>query len=206
VLAELAQQDLQIERSKWESELAQQVNAYGAALARADRSLLMVSHAKVAETQAQLELIEKQIERAQLRAPFDGVVLSGDLTQSLGAPVQRGTVLLVVAPLDRYRLIIEVDERDIADVRAGAAGRLALAALPGKTFPFRTERIAPLAATRDGRHFFEVEGKIESTDILRPGMQGVVRIVADDRPLAVQAFQQLFGWLRLQLWSRGLWQ
>ncbi|HTD90275.1 MAG TPA: hypothetical protein VK663_06405, partial [Burkholderiales bacterium] len=38
VLAELAQHDLQLERSKRDSELAQYANAYGAAFARADRS------------------------------------------------------------------------------------------------------------------------------------------------------------------------
>ena len=207
ILVELAQQDLQLERSKWESELAQQTNAYGAALARADRSMLMVNHAKVAEARAQLDLIEKQIERAQIKAPFDGIVISGDLTQSLGAPVQRGNVLMVIAPHDRYRLIVEVDERDIVDVRAGVDGRISLAAMPGEALPFQTDRIAPLAVTREGRHFFEVEGKLDAgTGALRPGLQGVAKIEAGSRPLASRLFHRPLAWLRLKLWSWGLWQ
>ena len=206
VLAELAQHDLRLERSKWESELAQQVNAYGAALARADRALLMVNHAKAAEARAQLELIEQQIERAQLKAPFDGVVISGDLTQSLGAPVRRGDTLMVVAPRDRYRLIVEVDERDIADVQVGSRGGIALAALPAHPLPFQVQRVTPISATRDGRHFFEVEGKLEAGGAaLRPGLQGVARIEADSRPLAARAFGRLLTWLRLQLWAWGGW-
>jgi len=207
IMAELAQQDLQLERSKWESELAQQTNAYGAALARADRSALMVNHAKVAEARAQLDLIEMQIERAQIKAPFDGIVISGDLTQSLGAPVQRGNVLMVIAPHDRYRLIIEVDERDIVDVRAGAAGRISLAALPREALNFRVDRIAPLAVTREGRHFFEVEGRLDAgTGALRPGLQGVAKIEAGSRPLASRLFHRLLMWLQLKLWSWGIWQ
>jgi hypothetical protein len=204
ILAELAQHDLQLERSKWESELAQQVNAYGAALARADRSLLMVNHAKAAEARAQLDLVEKQIERAQIRAPFDGFVISGDLSQSLGAPIKRGEALMVIAPHDRYRLIMEVDERDIADIKTGAAGRISLAALPAQAFSFAVERVTPLAGTREGRHFFEVEGKLDaSATALRPGLQGIARIEADARPLVSRLFGRLLLWLRFSLWSWG---
>jgi multidrug efflux pump subunit AcrA (membrane-fusion protein) len=207
VLAELAQHDLQLERSKWSSELAQQANAYGAALARADRSQLMISQAKMAEIRAQLDLVEKQLERTQIKAPFDGVVLSGDLTQSLGAPVQRGTVLMVIAPRDRYRLIVEVDEREIDDVKPGAAGRIALAAMPGAALPFRAARVAPLAVTREGRHFFEVEGELEETNAaLRPGLQGIARIRAEDRTPLWIALSGVSNALKLRLWSWGLWR
>ena len=50
---------------------------------------------------------------------FDGIVIKGDLSQNLGAPVQRGEVLMVLAPNDSFRLILEVDEADIAAVRPG---------------------------------------------------------------------------------------
>jgi multidrug resistance efflux pump len=206
VLAELAQHDLQLERSKRGSELAQHVNAYSAAFARADRASLMVSQAKMEEARAQLELVESQLERTQVKAPFDGVVISGDLTQQLGAPVQRGAVLMVVAPADGYRLIVEVDERDIVDVQAGAAGRVALAAMPGTAHAFRVERVTPLAGTRDGRHFFEVEGRLVAAAAgaaLRPGLQGIARIDAEARPLAAMLFGRVANGLRLRLWSWG---
>ena len=204
VLAEMAQQDLQLQRAKWASEVAQQTSAYGAAMARYDRAGLMVNQAKAAEARAQLELVEQQIGRAQIKAPFDGIVISGDLTQQLGAPVQRGNVLMVIAPRERFRLIVEVDERDIADIEPGADGRLRLAALPGESYRFRTERVAPLAVARDGRNFFEVEGRFEAaTPALKPGLQGVARIEAGRRPLLVSASQRLWSWLRLALWSWG---
>ena len=41
----------------------------------------MIHHAKAAEAQAQLALVEHQLQRARIRAPFDGVVIKGDLSQ-----------------------------------------------------------------------------------------------------------------------------
>jgi multidrug resistance efflux pump len=206
VLAELAQQDLQLERKRLEGELAQHESAYGSALALADRAALVSSQARMEQARSKLEAVSRQIERARITAPFDGVLISGDLVQSLGAPVQRGSPLLVVSPSDRYRIIVEIDERDIADVAIGAPGRLRLTALPDQSTAFSVLRIAPVAVTRDGRHFFEAEGRLDSTSAtLRPGLEGVARIEAPRRSLAGIALRRLTGWLRLALWSTGWW-
>jgi biotin carboxyl carrier protein len=204
ILAELATQDLLAERLKRRSELAQHENVYRAALARADRTQLVVNQARAAEAQAQLALVENQLQRAQLRAPFDGIVIKGDLPQQLGAPVQRGEVLLTLAPDDRYRLIIEVDERDVALVSAGLQGRLALAAEPQAVFDFSVVRLLPVAVAAEGRNFFEVEGALEAAGkTLRPGMRGVAKIAAGQRSPAWIATHRLYDWLRLAAWSLG---
>ena len=206
VLVELAEQDLQLERRKWESELTQHESAYLSALAKSDRAQYAINYAKASEARAQLELVEQHLSRSRVRAPFAGVVIKGDLSQSLGAPVQRGEVLLTIAPADEFRLIVEVDERDIADVQPGQAGQLALAALPNSTLDFRVERITPVASSRDGRNFFEVEGKFDAAAAksLRPGLQGVAKIKAVDQPLAWIWTHRFVDWLRITLWSWGV--
>jgi len=204
LLAELATQDLQAERMRRRSELAQHENVYKAALARADRTQLVINQARAAEAQAQLSLVENQLQRAQLRAPFDGIVIKGDLPQQLGAPVQRGEVLLTLAPDDRYRLIVEVDERDVALVDAGLHGRLVLTAEPNAVFDFSVVRLLPVAVAADGRNFFEAEGALEAAGKkLRPGMRGVAKIAAGRRSAAWIATHRLFDWLRLTAWSLG---
>jgi multidrug efflux pump subunit AcrA (membrane-fusion protein) len=204
VLAQLATQDLQAERLKRQSELAQHENVYKAALARADRTQLVINQARAAEAQAQLALVENHLQRAQLRAPFDGIVIKGDLPQQLGAPVRRGEVLLTLAPDERYRLIIEVDERDAALIGEGLPGKLALAALPEDRFEFKVARLLPVAVAADGRNFFEVEGALEGPGkTLRPGMRGVAKIAAGWRSPAWIATHRLIDWLRLAAWSLG---
>lgn len=203
LLAELADQDLQLEARKWESALAQHENGVAAALARDDRSQFVVSRGKADEAGAQLDLVRQQLGRTRLTAPIDGVVIQGDLSRSLGAPVQRGDVLLTLAPAGRYRLIIEVDERDIAGLRPGQAGQLALASMPTEHLPLVLQRITPVATLVEGRNRFAVEARLEGVDpaALRPGLQGVARIEAGTASLAWIASHRLIDWARLAGWA-----
>jgi multidrug resistance efflux pump len=202
VLAQLSSQELELERRRRESELHQHENGYRAALARNDRTQMVVSQSRAAEAQALLALAETQLDRSRLVAPFDGVVIKGDLTRSLGAPVQKGEVLMVLSPTDSFRLIVEVDEDDIAAVRAGQGGQLALAARPEGTLRFTTRRVVPLATTADGRNYFEVEAALEGAPAdLRPGLSGVAKIEVGRRSLGWLLFHRAADWLRLALWA-----
>jgi len=206
VLAELASQDLLLERRRRESELRQHESAYRAAQAHADRAQMVTLQAKAAETQAMLSLVEAQLERAHIEAPFDGIVIKGDLGQNLGAPVERGEVLMVLSPNDSFRLILEVDETDIGAVRAGQRGELALAAQPDRTLAFVTRRIVPVASTADGRNFFEVEAALDETlPQLRPGLSGVAKVQAGWRPLGWLLAHRALDWLRLAWWKVEPW-
>ena len=115
---------------------------------------------------------------------FDGVVVSGDLSQSLGAPVARGDVLFEVAPLHSYRVMLDVDERDIGDLVVGQHGTLVLNALPDQEWPFMVEKITPVSVAREGLNYFRVEAKLlEPSERLRPGMEGYGKVTADRRHL-----------------------
>jgi hypothetical protein len=205
VVAEFSDQDLQLERRKWESAAAQHENGYAAALARSDRSQLMILRAKADEARAQLGLVEQQLARMRLTAPFDGVIIKGDLRQSLGAPVQRGEALLTLAPAGEFRLIIEVDERDVGRIRHGDRGSLVLATMADRTWPFAIERVTPVAIVKDGRNAFEVEAKLDTASpAMQPGLEGVAKIEVGEATLAWIATHRLLDWLRITLWSWGL--
>lgn len=202
VLAQLSSQDLELERRRRESELRQHESAYRAAQARNDRTQMVISQSKANEAQALLSLAETQLDRTQLQAPFDGLVIKGDLSQAMGAPVQRGEVLMVLAPNDSFRLIVEVDESDIAAIRPGQHGQVALAARPEQPLGFTTRRIVPVAMTADGRNYFEVEAAPDASGAgLRPGLSGVAKIEVGERRLGWLLFHRAAAWLRLALWT-----
>ncbi len=202
VLVELADREARLERRKHESELAQHDNAFAAAQSTADRAQMVVQRARADESRARIALIDNQLERGAIRAPMDAVVLTGDLDQAQGTPVQRGEVLLVLAPQARYRLMIEVDERDAHRLSAQASGQIALSALPAEAIDFSVVRVLPVAVQRDGRHFIEVEARLTTPpEAVKPGMRGYARIATEPAPLAAQWTRRVRNWLRLQQWA-----
>ncbi|MFT3858314.1 MAG: efflux RND transporter periplasmic adaptor subunit [Aquabacterium sp.] len=203
VLADLAEQDLRLEREKWTSQIAQQDNAYAAAMTRADRSEAALALSRLEEAQAQLALVDEQLQRTQLRAPFDGVLIQGDLSQSVGAPVKQGDTLMTVASTQRWRVMIEIDEGDIGRVHIGQTGEMALSALPWDTLPIRVRRITPLAQAREGRNLFEVEAEFTARvprDV-RPGLLGQAKVQVGHAPLLWRGVRPLVERIRLGLWS-----
>jgi multidrug resistance efflux pump len=202
VLGAIDDTDLRIERDKWLARSAQYDKEYRAAQAARDRSEANVLRARLAQARAELDLVEEQLSRTVLVAPFDGVVAEGDLSRSLGSPVERGEVLFQVAPLDRYRIVLEVDETEIDEIDAGQKGWLKLTAQPGGDIAMIVERVVPVAVSEDGRNFFRVEARLEKPiDSLRPGMEGVGKIEVGRRSLLWIYTHSLFDWLRLRLWS-----
>ena len=67
---------------------------FRSAMAGYDRKAMAMAQARQRQARAQLDLINQQISRASVTAPAAGIVVSGDLTQALGAPVERGEELL----------------------------------------------------------------------------------------------------------------
>ena len=160
-----------------------------------------IIRAQIRQSDAQLALIEQQLARTRVRAPFDGYVVQGDLSQRLGASIERGETLFRIAPLDSFRVILEVDERDIKDIAVGQEGVLRVSAIPETPLQYTVKRITPLAEQRDGRNWFRVEAALltEAPD-LRPGMLGIARTAIDERLLIRALSDRLVGWVRLALW------
>ena len=201
LLCLLDDRDLKLERIKWLTEREQLIKKYHEAMAKHDRAEIRITRAKIDQAKAQLSLIDEQLARTKVVAPFNGIVMSGDLSQSLGAPVERGQVLYEVAPLDEYRVIAEVDERDITEIAVGQQSELILPSMPGEAFPFVVEKITPVSTAKEGRNYFRVEGSMEQAPArLRPGMEGVGKIKIDRRKLIWVWTHKAIDWLRLQLW------
>jgi multidrug efflux pump subunit AcrA (membrane-fusion protein) len=202
VLAALDDREMRLERLKWLSQHEQLVKQYRQAMAKHEAAQVRILTAQIDQAKAQLTLLEEQLSRTRVVAAFNGVIVTGDLSQMLGSPVERGQVLFEIAPLEAYRLILQVDERDIADVSVGQRGQLLLSAFPEEPQPFRVEKVTPVSTAREGRNYFRVEAQLENTPKrLRPGMEGVGKIEVDRRLLIWIWTRQAIDWLRLKLWT-----
>jgi multidrug resistance efflux pump len=202
VLARLDDRDLKLEYAQLTSERDQEERKRRQELAGQDRGEMMVAAAAVAQTDAKLALIGDKLARATLTAPFDGVVVSGDLNQFLGTPVEQGKLLFQIAPLNAYRVILQVDERDISNLTLGQTGQLTLSGLPGQTLDFLVQQITPVASQQEGRNYFRVEAHLlTAPDRVRPGMEGVGKIGVGDRKLIWIWTHSLVDWFRFWLWK-----
>jgi multidrug resistance efflux pump len=204
VLVEFEGEDLRVERQRLVAEMAGQDASVGDAMQRQDMSALAIASAKVDELKAELAALDQRLERAQMKAPFDGIVIEGDLTQALGAPVKRGDLLLKLAPSDGFRAMVEVDDADIADISQGQHGSIVLTAHPDQAWPMTVARITPLASALEGRTVFEVEVALDASaaasERLRPGMRGVARLHVGNRPPAITWTREAIAWVRLAAW------
>ena len=197
----LDDRDLLLERLKWVTERRKGTHEFERALGKGNRVESRIAQSRIAQAQSSIELIDQQIARTRMAAPFDGIVVSGDLSQSIGAAVERGEVLFEVAPLDAYRVTLEVGESQIREVVSGSRGELRLTALPGERFPIVVESVTPVAVAREGRTFFRVEAGVEGEiERLRPKMNGVARIGVDRRRLLWIWTRSFMEWLSVALW------
>jgi biotin carboxyl carrier protein len=202
VLASLDLRDINLEAARWRAERDQQSLRYQEALGKQDRVQARIFAAQLRQAEAQLALLETKAERAVIRAPFAGVVVSGDLSQQIGGPVETGKVLFEIAPLDSYRAVLQVEERDFAYVKPGQRGALRLAGQASVPVAFTVASVVPVATSGDGRNTFRVEAHLDDgPGWVRPGMEGVAKVAIEDRPLIWVWTRTLVDWVRLQAWA-----
>jgi len=202
LMATMDDADLKLEAVKLASQQQQFAREYREAMSDRDLVKVSVLSAQLAQVKAQLQLINEQLQRTAIVAPFDGVVIEGDLSQSLGSPVERGASLFKMAPLEGYRVVLNVNERLISYAQAGQTGTLALSSLPEQHIPLTIEKITAVSRVEGGDNIFRVEASLHNhSDLLRPGMAGVGKINAGQKPLLWIWTHELVDWLTLWFWS-----
>jgi RND family efflux transporter MFP subunit len=204
VIAALDDSDLLLERAKWASQLSRYGGLYQDASAQQDRVQINVNSAERDEAQAQYDLANAFITRSALKAPFDGVLVSGDLSQRIGGAVTKGDELFTVAPRTGFRVDLRIKESRIADVRVGQKGTLRLSALPTQPFAFTVAKITPKTIAENGASYFVVEAAIDQGQAitpLQPGMEGVGKVEVGDGWLLGLWTRDFGEWLRIKLWG-----
>ncbi|MCE4555221.1 HlyD family efflux transporter periplasmic adaptor subunit [Roseateles cellulosilyticus] len=203
VLARMDDRDLQLEKVRWETELEMALRKEREAMAQADRVNQRLSAAQANQARAQLDLALSKLSRVALTAPFDAVVVKGDLSQQLGAPVEMGKTLFELAPLASWRVMLKVDERDIARVQPGQGGELVLTGAPGQRWHFKLKSVTPVSVVEEGRNYFRAEAELEGQEgvKLKPNMEGVAKVAVGERSLLWVWTHRFTDWVKLALWQ-----
>ena len=201
LLARLDDRELKTEQRRLQADEAELLKQHRQAVATLDHGETKVVEAQLEQTRARLARIDSQLERTALRAPFDGVVISGDWSRSLGVPVSRGDLLFEIAPLNNYRVALEVSDRDVAALAAGQQGTLRLSALPRRDLRLAVSNVAAMAADEVAAPAFRVEAELAyGLSELRPGMQGIAKVSVGERRRWWIWTHALSDWVHMQLW------
>ncbi len=150
-------------------------------LAGATEGQTASAEAQVAQAQAALELAELALDKATLRAPFDGVVAAVNVTpneMASAGPLPAITLLDVT----RFHMLVGVDEIDVGRLEVGQAAQVTLDAIPDVSISGEVERVAP-AATIDagGVVYYNVTVALDPSDVaIRADMTANVTIVVEE--------------------------
>jgi membrane fusion protein (multidrug efflux system) len=132
--------------------------------------------------QAALDVLQLQIARTVVRAPFTGAV--GQRFVSTGDYVTSATPLLSLQTTDPQRAVIEVPERYAMQLKVGQNVEFTVAAQPDKVFSAQVDFID--AVVQDASRTIVVKGRAPNPrGVLKPGMFIEARLATETRSNAV---------------------
>jgi HlyD family secretion protein len=148
--------------------------------ARYQAAVAQIDLAKAQSTQSKARLDELRITLANtvIVSPVNGFVAKRSVDP--GAFVSQNAPVVDVVDISSVRLVVNVVERDLKDLRAGAAAKVEVDAFPGEMFKGGIARVAPVLdpATRTA----PIEIEIPNPDFrLKPGMYARVGITTDTK-------------------------
>lgn len=172
--------------------------------ARARNTLaeMKIAQALKVQAEAKLDLIRYHLINAELKAPFFGIVVEGDLKELLGAPVRKGDVLFKIARIEKMYAELDLDERDVHEIAVGRAGEIAFVSMPNQKFPILVERIDPVAVAKEEGNVFPVRCAFseEVKNWWRPGMSGIAKVNVGKRNLLWIFTHRTVDFFRFLLW------
>jgi len=177
--------------------------------ARAARSSFEALIAELHANRQQLEafrqrrdILQREYEGMNILATRSGVVLGEDLHKIAGRRFSRGDEIFRIGELEKFLLKIDVNEREIANVRLDSPVRFKLKTVPDRTFTGRVSKINAEATPNElGQRFYMVEVVVDNADgLLRPGMTGFARISFGRQSIGLILADKVWHSLRPELW------
>ncbi len=163
---------------------------------------MRISQALIEQATARLDLVRHRLRQAAPAAPFDAVVLEGDLRQRIGSHVKQGDPLFKIARLDKLYVETEIAERDVHEILGRDRAEVAFVTQPRLAFPVRLTQLEPAANPKDGQNVFLARGEFDGPrmDWWRPGMSGICKIPIEKRTLLWILTHRTVDFLRMWLW------
>lgn len=146
------------------------------------------ARASVSQARAELQSNETDIEKASIRSPIDGVVLSRQVEpgQTVAASFQAPVLFTLAEDLSKMELQVDVDEADVGQVETGQKATFTVDAWPGRRYDAVITRVGYGSQEKEGVISYLTVLEVDNDDLsLRPGMTGTAEITTITRENAL---------------------
>lgn len=140
--------------------------------------------AVVRQREAQLGQARVDLDRTQIRAPVDGIVVKRSVEpgQTVAASLQAPEMFVIAKNLSDMQVEASIDEADIGRVKAGQTATFTVDAFPGRNFSGEVKQVRKSATVVSNVVSYTVVVSASNPDLsLLPGMTANVRIVTAQR-------------------------
>jgi HlyD family secretion protein len=150
--------------------------------AKLKRALAIEESAKadVASASANLALAETDLEKALIRSPITGVVLSRNVEpgQTVASSLQAPILFTIAEDLTKMEVRVDVDEADVGKVREGQKASFAVDAYPDRRFNAEIRELRYGSEVVQGVVTYKAVLTTDNSELLlRPGMTATAEIV-----------------------------
>ncbi len=197
--ASLARQEELLELSGGKTPSRATMETSRATVSRAEADLES-AQAAVAGAEAEVKAFERDLEKAIIRSPVDGVVLSRSIEvgQTVAASFTAPTLFTIAEDLKKMELQVSVSEADIGRVSEGLTASFSVDAWPTRSYTAKVKKVAfgsannqnagsgnnnnNSGAAATGVVTYSTELEVANDDLsLRPGMTATVDIAIVDK-------------------------
>jgi HlyD family secretion protein len=157
----------------------------------AEQAQLSVAHAQVRNAEAVVKQREAQLaqsrvdlDRTEIRAPVDGIVVKKSVEpgQTVAASLQSPELFIIAQDLRRMQVDASIDESEVGRIRLGQQATFTVDAFPGRMFRGNVTQLRKAAqVVQNVVTYIAVIGAPNEDLSLFPGMTANVRVITDSR-------------------------
>lgn len=200
LLAVLDGRELRWELAGLRADLARANKEHNAFLSEQKFGEAAIARHEIERLQNQSALLTERTRNLEIRSPIAGVLVSGDLKETEGVPLETGQSLFEVAPLDHMLIEVAIPEDDVRHVAPGMEIRLRLDADRSEVLTGQIKKLLPSATLREHQNVFIAEARVPNESRqLRPGMKGTAKVSTGAKPVGWILFHkpvaEVVGWL-----------
>jgi len=155
------------------------------------------AHARVGQVRALLNANKVDLERTQIVAPIDGVVIDRKINpgQTVAASFTAPVLFTLAQDLSKLQVKISVDEADVGQVREGQTVRFSVDAYPDESFQGVVTRVRMQPTTEQNVVAYTVIAEADNPGKkLLPGMTANADIVIDVHPNVLKVPAAALRW------------